>query len=48
VIPASELQTWVQAAQPLYRDFVADMDKKGLPGQQMLQDARELLTRYKK
>jgi TRAP-type C4-dicarboxylate transport system substrate-binding protein len=47
-IPAAELQAWVQVAQPLYRDFVADMDKKGLPGQQMLQDARELLTRYKK
>jgi TRAP-type C4-dicarboxylate transport system substrate-binding protein len=48
VIPATELQAWVQAAQPLYRDFVADMDKKGLPGQQMLQDARELLNKYKK
>ena len=47
-IPASELQNWVQASQPLYRDFVADMDKKGLPGQQMLQDARELLQKYKK
>jgi TRAP-type C4-dicarboxylate transport system substrate-binding protein len=47
-IPASELQAWVQAASPLYRDFVADMDKKGLPGQQMLQDARELLQKYKK
>lgn len=48
MIPASELQNWVQASQPLYRDFVADMDKKGLPGQQMLQDARDLLTKYKK
>jgi TRAP-type transport system periplasmic protein len=47
-IPASELQSWVQVASPLYRDFVADMDKKGLPGQQMLQDARELLQKYKK
>jgi TRAP-type C4-dicarboxylate transport system substrate-binding protein len=48
MIPATELQNWVQASQPLYRDFVADMDKKGLPGQQMLQDARELLLKYKK
>ena len=47
-IPASELQNWVQASQPLYRDFVGDMDKKGLPGQQMLQDARDLLQKYKK
>ena len=48
MIPATELQNWVQASQPLYRDFVGDMDKKGLPGQQMLQDARELLQKYKK
>jgi TRAP-type C4-dicarboxylate transport system substrate-binding protein len=47
-IPASELDNWVKAAAPLYDDFVADMDKKGLPGKAMLQDARELLTKYKK
>jgi len=48
MIPATELQAWVQASAPLYRDYVADMDKKGLPGQQMLQDARELLAKYRK
>ena len=48
MIPAAELQNWEHAAQPLYRDFVADMDKKGMPGQQMLQDARDLLAKYKK
>lgn len=48
MIPASELDTWVKAAAPLYDDFVADMDKKGLPGKQMLQDARDLLVKYKK
>lgn len=48
MIPASELDNWVKAATPLYDDFVADMDKKGLPGKQMLQDARDLLVKYKK
>ncbi|HOB95385.1 MAG TPA: TRAP transporter substrate-binding protein [Aquabacterium sp.] len=48
MIPASELDNWVKAAMPLYDDFVADMDKKGLPGKQMLQDARDLLVKYKK
>jgi TRAP-type C4-dicarboxylate transport system substrate-binding protein len=48
MIPASELDNWVKAAAPLYDDFVADMDKKGLPGKQMLQDARDLLVKYKK
>jgi TRAP-type transport system periplasmic protein len=47
-IPASELDHWVKAAAPLYDDFVADMDKKGLPGKAMLQDARELLVKYRK
>ncbi len=47
-IPASELDNWVKAAAPLYDDFVTDMDKKGLPGKAMLQDARELLVKYKK
>lgn len=48
MIPAAELDNWVKAAAPLYDDFVADMDKKGLPGKQMLQDARDLLAKYKK
>ncbi|OYU89472.1 MAG: C4-dicarboxylate ABC transporter, partial [Burkholderiales bacterium PBB5] len=47
-IPASELDNWVKAAAPLYDDFVTDMDKKGLPGKAMLQDARDLLVKYKK
>jgi TRAP-type C4-dicarboxylate transport system substrate-binding protein len=48
MIPASELDNWVKAAAPLYDEFTADMDKKGLPGKQMLQDARDLLVKYKK
>ncbi len=48
MIPASELDNWVKAAAPLVDDFTADMDKKGLPGKQMLQDARDLLVKYKK
>ena len=48
MIPASELDNWVKASAPLYDDWVADMDKRGLPGKQMLQDARSLLVKYKK
>lgn len=48
MIPASELDNWQKAAAPLYDEFTADMDKKGLPGKQMLQDARDLLVKYKK
>ena len=31
----------------LYDDWVADMDKRGLPGKQMLQDARDLVAKYR-
>ncbi len=48
MIPASELDNWVKASAPLYDEWVADMDKRGLPGKQMLQDARGLLVKYKK
>ncbi|KNZ31933.1 MAG: C4-dicarboxylate ABC transporter [Methylibium sp. NZG] len=47
-IPASELDNWVKASDPLYTEWVADMDKKGLNGKQMLQDAKDLLAKYKK
>jgi TRAP-type C4-dicarboxylate transport system substrate-binding protein len=48
MIPGSELDQWVKASEPLYADWVADMDKRGLPGQQMLQDARALLAQFRK
>jgi TRAP-type transport system periplasmic protein len=48
LVPASELDNWVKASAPLYDDFVVDMDKKGLPGKQMLQDVRDLLVKYRK
>ena len=47
-IPANELDAWIKASAPLYDEWVADMDKRGLPGKQMLQDARDLLVKYKK
>ncbi len=47
MIPAAELDNWIKVSAPLYDDFVADMDKKGMPGKQMVQDARDLLAKYK-
>ena len=47
-IPASELDNWVTASAPLYAEWISDMDKKGLNGKQMLQDAKDLLVKYKK
>ena len=48
MIPGSELDGWVKVSAPLYDEWVADMEKHGLPGKQMLGEARELLARYRK
>jgi TRAP-type transport system periplasmic protein len=47
-VPAAELDNWVKASAPLAEDWVADMDKRGQPGRQMLNEARELLVKYRK
>ena len=47
-VPATEVDNWIKASHPLYDDWVADMDKRGLPGRQMLSDAQALLAKYKK
>jgi TRAP-type C4-dicarboxylate transport system substrate-binding protein len=47
-IPGSELDNWVKASAPLYAEWVADMDKRGMNGKQMLQDAKDLLAKYRK
>jgi TRAP-type C4-dicarboxylate transport system substrate-binding protein len=47
-IPGAELDGWVKASAGLYDEWVGNMDKAGLPGKQMLHDARDLLAKYKK
>ena len=45
-VTAAETDRWAQVSAPLYDEWVSDMDKKGLPGKQMLQDARDLIKKY--
>jgi TRAP-type C4-dicarboxylate transport system substrate-binding protein len=47
-ISAAETDRWIQASAPLYDEWVADMDKRGLPGKQMLQDAKDMVKKYSK
>ncbi len=47
-LPSAETDLWVKVSAPLYDEWVANMDKAGLPGKQMLQDARDLLKKYAK
>lgn len=44
----AETDAWIKASTSLYDEWVADMDKRGLPGKQMLQEARDLLAKYRK
>jgi TRAP-type C4-dicarboxylate transport system substrate-binding protein len=46
-IPGSELDNWIKASSGLYDEWVSNMDKMGLPGKQMLADARAMLAKYK-
>jgi len=48
VIPGAELDNWVKASAGLYDEWTGNMDKAGLNGKQMLQDARDLLAKYRK
>ncbi len=48
MVPPAELDNWVKASAPMYDDWVADMDKRGLNGKALLAEARELLVKYKK
>jgi TRAP-type C4-dicarboxylate transport system substrate-binding protein len=45
-IPASELVNWEKAAEPLYADWIAEMNKRGADGQALLDDARALIDKY--
>ena len=47
-IPGAELDNWVKVSAGLYDEWSAGMDKSGANGKQMLQDARDLLVKYKK
>ena len=47
-LSAAETDNWMKASAPLYDEWIIDMDKRGLPGKQMLDDARGLLVKYKK
>jgi TRAP-type transport system periplasmic protein len=48
VVPATEVAHWDRAARPLYADWIADMNKRGLDGNALLADARALIEQYAK
>lgn len=48
VVPATEVANWDRAARPLYAEWIADMNKRGLDGNALLGDARALIEQYAK
>ena len=47
-LSTAETDNWIKASAPIYDEWVADMDKRGLNGKALLQDARDLLAKYRK
>ena len=47
-IGGAEREQFVKLSSEIDDAWVADMDKRGMPGQQMLKEARELLVKYRK
>jgi TRAP-type C4-dicarboxylate transport system substrate-binding protein len=46
VIPKTELENWKKLAQPLFDQWVSDMNAKGQNGKQMLDGARALIAKH--
>ncbi|MDW4497274.1 TRAP transporter substrate-binding protein [Sulfitobacter sp. D35] len=41
-----ETQVWIDASQPIYDEWVADMEGKGIDGQALIDEARSLIDQY--
>jgi TRAP-type transport system periplasmic protein len=46
ILDEAETQRWKDTAAPLINAWVEEMESKGLPGNEMLQSARDLLNKY--
>ena len=45
-VSGAELDAWKAVAQPIYDEWVADMNSKGIDGQALLDEARSLIEKY--
>jgi len=46
-LPESEMQKAINMVQPIYDEWIADMEAKGLPGKEILAEAQEWLEYFK-
>ena len=45
-MPAGEMAKWKEAVAGIYKDWIVEMNGKGLPGQQVYDKANQLLKKY--
>lgn len=45
-VSGDDVQAWRDAAQPIYDEWIADMNSKGKDGQALLDEARALIAKY--
>ena len=50
ILPVSEeeAQVWREAAQPIYDEWIAEMKEKGIDGQALIDEARQLMADHDK
>jgi len=46
MVSGDDLEAWKAAAQPIYAEWVADMNSKGIDGQALIDEARTLIDKY--
>jgi len=47
-LPLAERKAWMERAKPVIDTWIADMEKKGLPGRKVFQEAMSLVEKYSK
>lgn len=47
-VSEEEAQVWRDAAQPIYDEWIAEMNEKGIDGQALIDEARQLMADYDK
>ena len=47
-LPEAELQRWMEAVNPIYEMWIAEMESLGLPGKAIFEDTRRLVEKYSK
>jgi hypothetical protein len=45
-VSGSDIDAWKTAAEPVYAEWITDMDSKGIDGQALIDEARALIAKH--